>query len=248
MPAKDSSASPAPRSVEGYKHGRVPREVRRGQLLDLAEGLFMQKGYVGFWIDDLSRAAGVSRPTVYRHFGSKDGIYLACVRRIAEEFEQALVAGATSAPDLATAVNHGAEAWFSILEREPQRWSLLYGGATGLGGPLADQLADLRDATVRQIGMILTRYAPRADSAQVNAWAHAVSGAGEQLGRLCLRNPDIPRQGIVAIYSDFLLLAAKHLIASTQRAIGELRPSKSSTPPGSSRRSGTGRRRARTGG
>lgn len=62
----------------------MPREVCRGQLLDLAEELFIQKGYVGFSIDDLSRAAGVSRPTVYHHFGSKDGVYLACLRRVRE--------------------------------------------------------------------------------------------------------------------------------------------------------------------
>jgi AcrR family transcriptional regulator len=225
MPAKDSSASQARRSVEGYKHGRVPREVRRGQLLDLAEELFIQKGYLGFSIDDLSRAAGVSRPTVYHHFGSKDGVYLACLRRIREEFEQALLAGAASAPDLATALNRGAKAWLSILEREPQRWSLLYGGAAGVVGPLADQLADLHDTTVRQIGMILTRYAPRADSKQANLWADAASGAGEQLGRLWLRNPDVPRQTIVAIYTEFLLVAAKRLMAPPRRATAELRPS-----------------------
>jgi hypothetical protein len=101
----------------------------------------------------------------------------------------------------------------------------LYGGATGLGGPLADQLADLHDTTVRQIGMVLTRYAPRADSKEVNVWAHAVSGAGEQLGRLWLRNPDVPRQVIVAIYTDFLLVAAKHLIALTRRTTAAPRAS-----------------------
>ena len=45
-------ASP-PRDVNGYKHGRVPRDVRRTQLLELAEELFMEKGYGGFSIDDL---------------------------------------------------------------------------------------------------------------------------------------------------------------------------------------------------
>src|SRR5689334_15430775 len=104
-------------SVNGYKHGRVPRAVRRGQLLELAEQVFMEKGYVGFKIDDLCRAAGVSRPIVYEHFGSKDGIYVACLRRIREEFEQALLAGAGDAPDLQTSTDRGAEAWFSILER-----------------------------------------------------------------------------------------------------------------------------------
>src|SRR5205823_6426125 len=119
--AKDQS--PEIRDVNGYKHGRVPREVRRTQLLELAEELFMEKGY---------------------------------------------------------------------------------GGATGLVGPLAEQLADLRDTTVQQIAMVATQFAPRAEREQITLWAHAVSGAGEQLGRWWLRNPDVPRERVIAFYADFL--------------------------------------------
>jgi AcrR family transcriptional regulator len=212
------SESGAPGSVEGYKHGRVPREVRRGQLLELAEELFMEKGYGGFSIDDLCRAAGVSRPIVYEHFGSKDGIYLACLRRIRSEFEGALLAAAADDADLATTVERSAEVWFSLLEREPARWSLVYGGATGLVGPLADQLAELRDVTVQQIGAVLTKYAPDTDPEQVMMWAHAVSGAGEQMGRWWLRNPEIPRERVVAFYGDFIYAAAQHLIATAAGA------------------------------
>jgi AcrR family transcriptional regulator len=207
--------TPQQGSVNGYKHGRVPRDVRRTQLLELAEQLFMEKGYGGFSIDDLCRAAGVSRPIVYEHFGSKGGIYLACLRRIRAEFEQALLAAAVDAPDLATTVARSSEAWFSMIERDPQRWSLVYGGATGLVGPLAEGLADLRDGTVLQIEAVITQYAPDATPDQTIKWAHAVSGAGEQLGRWWLRNPKIPRKEIVAFYSDFLLAAANHLIETT---------------------------------
>jgi AcrR family transcriptional regulator len=210
--AKDPS--PEAREVNGYKHGRVPREVRRSQLLELAEELFMENGYGGFSIDDLCRAAGVSRPIVYEHFGSKDGIYIACLRGIRAEFEQALLAAAAGAPDLATTVERSADAWFSILERDPRRWSLVYGGANGLVGPLADQLADLRDTTVQQIAMVAAQFAPQAEREQITLWAHAVSGAGEQLGRWWLRNPDVPRERVIAFYADFLYAATNHLIES----------------------------------
>src|ERR1700730_7450857 len=126
-----------PPDVAGYKHGRVPRAVRNNQLLDLAEELLIEHGYAGFSIDDLCRAAGISRPIVYEHFGSKDGIYLACLRRIRAEFEEALLAAAANGADLETTVERSAEAWFGILEREPQRWSLVYGRATQLVGTLA---------------------------------------------------------------------------------------------------------------
>jgi AcrR family transcriptional regulator len=211
--------SEAPGSVDGYKHGRVPREVRRAQLLELAEQLFMEKGHGGFSIDDLCRAAGVSRPIVYEHFGSKDGIYLACLRRIRSEFEGMLLAAAAGGADLETTVQRSADAWFSILEREPQRWSLVYGGGTGLVGPLAEQLAELRDGTVQQIAAILTAYSPPdTDPEAITMWAHSVSGGGEQLGRWWLRNPEIPRERVVEFYSDFIYAAAIHLIAVSEGA------------------------------
>jgi AcrR family transcriptional regulator len=205
----------SPRDVAGYKHGRVPRAVRKNQLLDLAEELLIEHGYVGFSIDDLCRAAGVSRPIVYEHFGSKEGIYLACVHRIRAEFEAAVLSASADNPDLPTTLERGADAFFSILERDPQRWSLVYGGAPALVGPLADQLADLRDATVHQIAVVSARFAPHVEAEQLSAWSHAVSGAGEQLGRWWLRNPEIPRERIVAYHRDFLYAAAQHLIATT---------------------------------
>ena len=207
--------SDPPGSVDGYKHGRVPREVRHGQLLELSEELFMEKGYGGFSIDDLCRAAGVSRPIVYEHFGSKDGIYVACLRRIRAEFEAALVAAAAGDADLATTVRASAETWFSMIEREPARWSLVYGGATGLVGPLAEQLAELRDETVRQIAGVLTKFAPDMDPERILLWAHQVSGAGEQLGRWWLRHRGITRERIVAFYSDFVYASAQHLMGET---------------------------------
>src|SRR6185295_9059197 len=100
--------------IAGYRHGRVPRAVREQQLLDLAEELFIGNGYAGFSIEDLCRAANVSRPVVYDHFGSKDGIYLACLRRIRDEFEDALISAATHAPTARAAIERGAAAFFTI--------------------------------------------------------------------------------------------------------------------------------------
>jgi hypothetical protein len=85
-------------------------------------------------------------------------------------------------------------------------------------GPLADQLAELRDITVDRIGLVLGQYAPHASEEELTLWAHAASGAGEQLGRWWLRHPRIPRKRIVAFYSDFLYDSGTHLIESTSAA------------------------------
>lgn len=188
------------------------------QLLELAEELFTEKGYAGFAIDDLCRAAGVSRPIVYEHFGSKDGIYLACLRHIRSELEQRLLTAADNTTDLASTSKLASDAWFGILHRDPQRWMLVYGGTTGLVGPLAEQLAELRDETVSRIAELISRFAPQADSEEACMVAHAVSGAGEQLGRWWLRNPNIPRERIASFFSDYLYHSVNQLVETSSAA------------------------------
>ena len=192
-------ATQASGSVAGYKHGRVPRAIREQQLLDHAERLLIENGYGGFSLEGLCRAAGVSRPIVYEHFGSKDGVYIACLRRIRGEFEQAISDAAGSATELAEVFARGADAFFEILERDPRRWSLVY-GTTMLVGPLADELDDLRAATVRRIADQAREFAPDADPEVVIVFAHAASGAGEQMGRWWIRNPGVPRSRVVGYY------------------------------------------------
>lgn len=194
--------------MSGYKHGRVPREVRSRQLLDLAEQLFIEHGYAGFSIEDLCRAAGVTRPVVYEHFGSKDGLHVACLRRIRDGFEQSLADAAAGATTLDETLERGAEAFFALLQANPQRWSLVYGGTNGLVGPLADELADLRAHTVERIAAMIAPYKPGVEPERLLACAHAISGAGEQLGRWWLRNPKVPRKRVVGYHRDFSVAAA----------------------------------------
>ena len=48
---------------------------RRAQLIEVARGLFALRGLDGATIEDIAAAAGVSKPVVYEHFGSKEALY-----------------------------------------------------------------------------------------------------------------------------------------------------------------------------
>src|SRR5918998_4654395 len=89
-------AEGAQASIEGFEHGRVPRAVRERQVLELAEALFAERGYAGASMEELARRAGVTKPVVYELFGSKDGIFRACVDRAVEQLAGS-VAGAVRA-------------------------------------------------------------------------------------------------------------------------------------------------------
>ena len=62
-------------SDEGTKRVRMTAQQRRAQLLDVARGLFAQRGFEATSIEEIAHRAGVSKPIVYEHFGSKEGIY-----------------------------------------------------------------------------------------------------------------------------------------------------------------------------
>lgn len=57
------------------KRGRPPSEEKRQQILLAAIELFTLNGYEGTSVDDIAASAGVSKQTVYSHFGSKENLF-----------------------------------------------------------------------------------------------------------------------------------------------------------------------------
>jgi TetR/AcrR family transcriptional regulator len=58
---------------------RLTAEARRQAVLDTACRVFSQTSYRGATTAEIAREAGISEPILYRHFGSKRDLYLACL-------------------------------------------------------------------------------------------------------------------------------------------------------------------------
>jgi len=58
---------------------RLPAQERRQAVLDTACRIFFQKSYRGATTAEIAREAGITEPILYRHFGSKRDLYLACL-------------------------------------------------------------------------------------------------------------------------------------------------------------------------
>jgi AcrR family transcriptional regulator len=204
------------RSVNGHRHGRVPRPVREQQLLEVAKELFASRGYQGTSIEDIASAAGVSRPIVYDHFGSKDGIYLACVRLARVEMERKFVEAAASTSEPAEQLWGGINAYFEFIERDTASWDVLFGTGTAVAGPAAEEVTQLRFATVRRIGELIAPAVPHVDPQSVEALAHALSGSGEQLARWWRQNPHLSREQVAGYHMAFAWLGLQQLVAQAQ--------------------------------
>ena len=76
-----SSKTPA-RSAAGP--GRPKDLGKRNAILEAAKQLFVNEGY-GVSMDQIATAAGVSKLTVYSHFGDKDTLFSAAIRSKCDE-------------------------------------------------------------------------------------------------------------------------------------------------------------------
>ena len=188
--------------VGGFPHGRVPAAIRAEQLLDVAERLFAAHGYGSTSIERIAREAGVTRPVIYGHFGSKDGIYLACLRRARTQMEAMLMDAIASGAGLREQLERGADAYFRFVESDPARWHVLFGSGAAVSGVVAEEAMQLHLATERRFAELFARAAPQHDQKALLAYAHAIGGAGHQLAEWWLRTPGISRGQVVRWYSQ----------------------------------------------
>ena len=90
------SAMPAPpRSTLG----RPKDPAKRAAILASAKQLFAEHGFDGVSMDQIAQAAGVSKLTVYSHFGDKETLVGDVVHRVCESLmPDALFVADPSAP------------------------------------------------------------------------------------------------------------------------------------------------------
>ena len=75
---------------------RLPAVQRRRQLLDVSLDVFAQRGFHAASMAEVAEAAGVTKPVLYQHFGSKRELYLELLddvgQRLLEEVQKATAA------------------------------------------------------------------------------------------------------------------------------------------------------------
>lgn len=71
----------------GRRTARVSGDERQDAILVTAEALLGERAFDAISIEDLARGAGISRPTFYFYFSSKDEVLLALLDRVITEVE-----------------------------------------------------------------------------------------------------------------------------------------------------------------
>lgn len=172
---------------------RLPAPERREQILDVTAEILGECGFHAVSILSVARAAGVSRPIVYEHFGSLGGLLEALVRR------EMARAGA-QVPRSALAEDHGepAEAMLASLsaylhavEEQPSTWRLVLTPPEGAPEELRQTILQGRATALDGLREAVRHGLRRGEQAEdPELTARTLSAIADEYARLVLDDPE----------------------------------------------------------
>jgi TetR/AcrR family transcriptional regulator len=89
------------------------------RILLKALALFSDKGYDATSVREICEAAGVTKPTLYHFYGSKEGVYRAIVEGALERFRSDLVSALQEEGPLRERMVRTARAYFAATTQDP---------------------------------------------------------------------------------------------------------------------------------
>jgi AcrR family transcriptional regulator len=112
--------------VEPGRATRMPRDARRTQLLEAARSVFVTNGYHAAAMDEIAESAGVSKPVVYQHFGSKLDLYLALLDESTEALVVTVQNAIASTDENASRVEAAVAAYFAFVDEGSEDFRLVF--------------------------------------------------------------------------------------------------------------------------
>jgi AcrR family transcriptional regulator len=180
----------------------MARADRRDQLLDTAQAVFAEQGFAGASMDDVADGAGVTKPVLYDHFGSKDGLLAAVIERSGQQMLEATT-GAIEGLDPEVALRSGLVAYLQFVDDHAGAWTLLV-REVAPGTPAAEAVDRIRQVQVDVIAALIGPYLPRPDPVRAGVYAHVVSGAAERLSTVRLTGARTTPEEAAGLLMDVL--------------------------------------------
>ena len=176
----------AARHIEGFRHGRVPREVRERQLVELGEQLFAERGFAKASMDELARRAGVTKPVIYELFQSKEGLFRACLEALALRLAEQIADAARAEDEPEARLRAGGLAFLRFASENRVAYELLYEGR------FSDAAVSVRRRQAALILELMREMAPAGvDPRELEVAAHAVNSAYEGVAHWMWDHPDV---------------------------------------------------------
>lgn len=183
----------------------VPRLDRETQILDVASEHFGTGGFAATSVATIADRAGISKPLIYNYFGSKEGLFEACLDRggslLADEIER-IARGESVGIERGMQTLGG---MFALLEQQRYLWRLFFDTTAPTTGPIAasitlyaDRIGKLAEEGVAELMGLAGNDNPLDVSAMTSVWLGIVDSlmnwwvehpdeSADQMMQRCLR-------------------------------------------------------------
>lgn len=163
----------------------------RERLLAAAEDAFGRKGFHGARLEDIAREAGITRPSLLYHFGTKEALYSAVVRRAFAHLGEALASAMGTRGPFVARADGMVDAFAAVLHDHPGMAPIILRELMEGRGPgqaiLLDEVLPLLAATegfVTAQGMVRSGVPVRAAVVEIAGTMVLAAAAGEATSAL----------------------------------------------------------------
>ena len=172
---------------------RLPRAVREQMMLDSAVRVFSRRGFHAASMDEIAEDAGISKPMVYAYLGTKEELFVACLRREGTRLMEAIAAEVVGADTPDQQLWRGLRAFFTFVGAHRDGWAVLYRQARGQQ-PFAGASAEMRERMVEVVAMMLGRALAATGrevrDTDLQVMAYTLVGASESLADWLADHPE----------------------------------------------------------
>ena len=168
-------------------------EQRREQLLDAALSVILEQGYSGVSIEAVARAAGVTRPVVYDHFGNLGLLLQSLIEReehyALDQLEHVVPSdpGAIVSGDVFAA---GVRRFLDAVASRPATWRIILLPPEGTPAVVRHHIETNRARTLDRIEQLVRAVIALPADLDPELAARAIRDLGEEAGRLVLTDPE----------------------------------------------------------
>lgn len=183
------------------ERARLQVDERRSQLIELGLQLFGERSFDELSIDDIARAASISKGLLYHYFPSKRDYYLEVVRAAAGQLvERTSAAGVDASPE---ALQGGLDAYLDFVEQNARSFVALMRGAGS--DPEVVQIVETTRRSIADRILLLLGQDPPAPLLRtaLRGWIGLVEAASLDW----LERRDLPREQLRALCAQLLVAA-----------------------------------------
>jgi len=186
-------------------------------ILAAAQGVFAERGYHASSIDEVARAAGISKALIYEHFASKEDLRGSLIQDAVADLLERLLASAGTGEPGEIRLRAGIDAFLGFVEENREAFRMLFRDAAD---PKVAAVLDAvqREATQAVAELIATEpYVAREDDMDRRLddemLAQLLNGAVQAIAIWWTEHPDVPRELVLEQAMDFAWLGLERLRA-----------------------------------